>query len=78
MKVPKITMCPGCGLEPTPFRDNKEHLGVWCDSCGFNSSLVDEMHAEYLNYFHPKIDIRIAAQRIRDRMPLLHSMAKAA
>ena len=77
MNTPQIDQCPACGITPQPHRDGKSTLGLWCE-CGFNSSLVDEMHAEYLARFHPKLSIRVAAERIRARVPLLHSMAKVA
>ena len=78
MKVPKFSKCPGCGIEPQPDRDNNQTLGLWCDKCGFNASLADAMHADYLVQFHPKLSIKTAAERIRSRSPLMHSKAKVA
>ena len=78
MQTPKFSKCPGCGVEPQPIRDNREELGLWCEKCGFNATLADAMHADYLVQFHPKLSIRKAAERIRARQPLLHSMAKVA
>jgi len=78
MKAPKLTKCPGCGVEPQPSRDGQDHLGLWCDKCGFNSSIADAMHADYLVQFHPKLSIETAAKRIRARQPLMHSKRKVA
>jgi len=78
MKAPKFTKCPGCGDKPQPSRDGSDRLGLWCEKCGFNSSLADEMHADYLVQFHPRINITTAAKRIKERQPLLHSKAKVA
>ena len=77
MKVPEIRKCPGCGIDPQPVRDGREKLGLWCEACGFNS-LADEMHAEYLIRFHPGINIKTVAYRMKHRLPLLHSLAKIA
>lgn len=77
MKAPKFTKCPACGVEPQPARDGRDSLGLWCE-CGFNSSIADEMHADYLVQFYPRLDIRKAAKRIKDRQPLMHSRAKVA
>ena len=78
MKAPKFTKCPGCGVEPQPIRNNREELGLWCDKCGFNASLADAMHADYLVQFHPKASVRTAAERIKNRQPLMYSRAKVA
>jgi hypothetical protein len=77
MKAPKFTKCPACGVEPQPERDGRESLGLWCE-CGFNASIADAMHADYLVQFHPRLNITTAAQRIKSRQPLLHSLAKVA
>jgi hypothetical protein len=78
MKAPKFSKCPGCGVEPQPTRDGRDNLGLWCEKCGFNSSLADEMHADYLVQFYPKLNIRTVADRIKNRQPLMHSRAKVA
>ena len=78
MKVPEFTKCPGCGVEPKPIRDNRDDLSLWCEKCEFNASIVDTMHADYLVRFYPQLSIQTAAQRIRDRQPLMYSKAKVA
>jgi hypothetical protein len=78
MTAPKFSKCPGCGVEPQPARDSRDSLGLWCEKCGFNSSLADEMHADYLVQFYPKLNIRTVADRIKNRQPLMHSRAKIA
>jgi len=78
MKVPEIRKCPGCGIDPAPVRDGQKKLGLWCEACGFNFSLADGMHAEYLIRFHSGINIETAAYRMKHRLPLLHSLAKVA
>ena len=78
MKVPVIDRCPGCGVEPAPVRDGKDTLGLWCDKCGFNASIADIMWADYQAHALLSINIRTAAKRIKERMPLLHSYAKVA
>jgi hypothetical protein len=36
------------------------------------------MWADYLAHFYPRLSIKTAAKRIKDRTPLLHSYAKIA
>jgi hypothetical protein len=51
---------------------------MWCEECGFNSNIIDEMHADYLVQFYPRINPKTVAYRIKHRLPLMHSKAKVA
>ncbi len=68
MKLPEIQNCPVCGQGVNLV--SRDSGGVNCDSCGFSAVSREVTDANYLANLRPLLGVRVAAQRISNRLPL--------
>jgi hypothetical protein len=70
MDSPKIRNCPGCGRVAQPIPENRKHIVISCDSCGFRASIAQLSNAELLANVYPLPSIQETAKKISSRQLL--------
>lgn len=77
MKPAEIKVCPSCEQELQPVAEGRNNFVAECDTCGFFASTRDMVRADYLANVSQSLGIRITAERIASRSPLLNGHALA-